>query len=92
MNVMRDLKSSRAIWFKGIAFLLIAIVSCVLIVLETPTLQNIALLLLAIWASCRAYYFAFYVIQHYVDPEFRFSGLGSFVMYALRRRSNASKD
>jgi len=27
------------------------------------------------------YYFAFYVIQHYVDPAYRFSGLWSFVCY-----------
>jgi hypothetical protein len=26
---------------------------------------------------CRFYYFAFYVIEHYVDPGYRFSGLGS---------------
>jgi hypothetical protein len=43
------------------------------------------LLLLAIWAFCRAYYFAFYVIEHYVDPEYRFSGLLDFCRYAIRK-------
>ncbi len=38
-----------------------------------------------VWAFCRAYYFAFYVIEHHVDPGYRFSGLISFVAYALRK-------
>ncbi len=83
---MQDLKSSKAMWFKGAGFLLIAIVSSALLIAETPKLRVGVLLALAIWASCRAYYFAFYVIQHYVDPSFRFSGLGSFIAYALRRK------
>ncbi len=32
-----------------------------------------------------AYYFAFYVIEHYVDPGYRFAGLWSFVRYVLRK-------
>lgn len=84
---MRDLKTSKAIWFKGVIFLLIAVISTVLLLLEMPTLRVALLLGLALWASCRAYYFAFYVIEHYVDPEFRFSGLGSFIVYAWRKRS-----
>ena len=73
-------------WFKGAAFALIAAVSSVLLLLEVPTLRVAVLLALALWASCRAYYFAFYVIQHYMDPGFRFSGLGSFLVYVLRKR------
>jgi hypothetical protein len=26
------------------------------------------------------------VIEHYIDPDYRFAGLGSFVLYLLRRR------
>ena len=37
------------------------------------------------WGFCRAYYFAFYVIEKYVDRRFRFSGLGSFVKYWFTR-------
>jgi hypothetical protein len=36
---------------------------------------------LAIWAFCRAYYFAFYVIENYIDPKFRFAGLLSVLGY-----------
>jgi hypothetical protein len=37
-------------------------------------------------AACRAYYFAFYVIQHYVDDGYKFSGLISFCRYLLARK------
>lgn len=39
--------------------------------------------MITIWAFCRAYYFAFYVIEHYVDPHYRFAGLVDFLYYAL---------
>ena len=44
--------------------------------------------MICVWASCRAYYFAFYVIQHYVDPSYRFSGLIDFFRYALSGRQS----
>ncbi len=42
--------------------------------------------LICIWSFCRCYYFAFYVIEHYVDSGYRFSGLGSFVKYWWRKK------
>ena len=51
---------------------------------ELPLL--LALLAIAEWCFARFYYFAFYVIQHYVDPSYRFAGLGSFAAYLLRKR------
>ena len=39
------------------------------------------LLALAIWAFCRAYYFAFYVIEHYIDPGFKFAGLWAMLRH-----------
>ena len=86
---MRDIKSSRILWLKGGLFLFIGVVPSALLFLDTPTLRTLLLLALAIWGFCRAYYFAFYVIEHYVDARFRFSGLLSFVAYALRKRSSS---
>ncbi len=83
---MTDLKSARAIWLKALLLLLIGIVAAALLVIKMPSFQTVLLLAISIWGFCRAYYFAFYVIQHYIDPEFRFSGLGSFVRYLFRRR------
>jgi hypothetical protein len=83
---MRDLQHARWMWLKAVLFLVIGLASAALLVAETPQWRTVLFLLLVIWAFCRAYYFAFYVIQHYIDPEFRFSGLGSVVLHLLRRR------
>lgn len=83
---MQDLTDARWIKLKGILFLFIGVAASVLLILEVPTVKVGALLALAIWAFCRAYYFAFYVIEHYVDPTFRFSGLGSAVGYLLKKK------
>ena len=56
------------------------------VLVENPTLRNGFLLGLAIWSFCRLYYFAFYVIEKYIDPSFRFAGLFSVVRYFLQRR------
>jgi hypothetical protein len=57
-----------------------------LMILEHPTWKVGLLLALVIWCFCRLYYFAFYVIEHYVDPGYKFSGLWSFVSYLVRKR------
>ena len=72
---MTDIKISKLLWTKGILFLLIGGVSSVLLLLESPSLKVGLLLALAVWAFCRTYYFAFYVIEHYADPSYRFAGL-----------------
>ena len=84
--MMKDLTDPRWIKFKGVLFLLLGAFSALLIVLEQPSFKLAALLGLCVWAFCRAYYFAFYVLQHYVDPGFRFSGLWSAARYLLSRR------
>jgi hypothetical protein len=83
---MKDLSDSRLLYAKAILFLLGGLVASALILLEHPSVKLGILLLLAIWCFARAYYFAFYVIQQYVDPGYKFSGLWSFACYVCRRR------
>ncbi len=83
---MKDLTHPGLIKLKGILFLLIGLLSACLLILELPSLKVAVLLAISIWCFCRFYYFAFYVIEHYVDPSFRFSGLWSFARYLLQRR------
>lgn len=83
---MRELTSARWIMVKGMLFLLLGLVAGTLVIAEHPSLRIAALLVLAIWCFCRFYYFAFYVIEHYVDPDYKFSGLGSFARYMLRKQ------
>lgn len=81
---MKDLTSSAWIKMKGILFLLLGIAAAALLIMEQPTWKVAGLLALAIWCFCRFYYFAFYVIEKYVDPGYKFSGLWSFACYLLK--------
>jgi hypothetical protein len=83
---MRNLTSSVWIKFKGFLFLILGIICATLILLDHVTLKTGFLLLLTVWSFCRFYYFAFYVIQHYVDADYRFSGLLSFGRYLIRAK------
>jgi len=83
---MKDLSNSFWIYLKGWLFLLIGIASAGLLFAGLPTWRTAVLLTLAIWSFCRFYYFAFYVIEKYVDPGYRFAGLISFAKYWFRRR------
>lgn len=83
---MRNLTNPAWIKAKGALFLLLGILAAALILLQRPTLQVGILLAIAIWAFCRFYYFAFYVIEHYIDPTYRFTGLLSLAQYLIRRR------
>ncbi len=82
---MRDLESARAIYLKAVLFLVVGVAAAVLVVLESPTLKTGVFLSIAVWSFCRLYYFAFYVIEHYVDDSYRFSGLWSFARYVWKR-------
>ena len=84
---MIDITNPRWIWTKGVLFLVLALAASVLLVIEAASVEVAALLAVAVWAFCRFYYFAFYVIEHYVDPTYRFSGLTSVVRYVLRNRA-----
>ncbi|EEF59813.1 hypothetical protein [Pedosphaera parvula] len=83
---MKDLTNPNWIKFKGILFLLVGLLSATLLILEHPSLRICTLLAISIWCFCRFYYFAFYVIERYVDPGYRFSGLWSFALYLTQRK------
>ena len=81
-----DIKSAKLLYFKAALFVLGGLMASAGILLEMPTLRVAFLLVVAIWCFARAYYFAFYVIEHYIDPSYKFAGLGSFLRYLARRR------
>jgi hypothetical protein len=83
---MKDLSDAKWMWLKGWLLLAIGLIAAGLLILELPTLRTVALLGLAIWAFCRAYYFAFYVIEHYIDSEFKYAGLWDFFCRRIGRR------
>jgi hypothetical protein len=83
---MRDITSPKLLYLKGFLFLLAGILSASILVWKHPSLQVVLLLAIAVWCFARAYYFAFYVVGHYVDPSYRFAGLIDFARYAVKRR------
>ena len=85
-SIMADLPNPKLIYLKGFLFLVAGLMASVLLVLDNPTPQTALLLAIAVWAFARFNYFAFYVIEHYVDPGYRFAGSWSFARYLLTRR------
>jgi hypothetical protein len=82
---MKDIRDPRLLYAKGLLFLVGGILAAVLLLVESPSWKVALLLAIAVWCFARAYYFAFYVIEHYVDPSYKFAGLTDFLRYLLRR-------
>ena len=85
---MKDLTDPRWIKFKGILFLLVGCLSAGLLLVEHLEIRTAVLLGISIWCFCRFYYFAFYVLERYVDPSYRFSGLWSLLRYLVSHRED----
>ena len=83
---MTDIKNPRLIYLKGLLFLLGGCLAAGLLLWFSPSLKVAVLLAISVWCFARFYYFAFYVIQHYVDGNYRFAGLSSFFAYMIRER------
>ncbi len=83
---MKDLTNPNCIKFKGILFLVVGLISSALLIFDRPSLKVVLLLAVSVWCFCRFYYFAFYVLEHYVDSNYRYAGLWSFVGYLWSRR------
>ena len=83
---MPDLTNPKLIYLKGFLFLLGGVWATALLLIDHPEWKVALLLAIAVWCFARFYYFAFYVIEHYVDPTYKFAGLTSFVQYLWRKR------
>jgi hypothetical protein len=82
---MTDISNPKLLYAKAGLFVLGGVMAAGVILLDSPSLRTATLLALSIWCFARAYYFAFYVIEHYVDGEFRYAGLGDFFVWSWRR-------
>lgn len=83
-----DIKDPRLLKLKGILFLCLGILSGCLIIAITRSYMVLMLLGICIWSFCRFYYFGFYVLHHYADPDFKYSGLWDLVLYLVGKRKN----
>lgn len=89
---MKDLTNPTWIKIKGALFLLLGLFSAALLYAESPALRTGLLLAIMVWSFCRFYYFAFYVIERYVDSSYRFSGLLSAARYLLGKQRPSRED
>lgn len=91
MDLNRDL-GKMGIYLKGFLFLVILLLSATLLLFDGSIAMRLALILMLIWSSARLYYFMFYVIEKYVDPTYRFSGIFSFIQYLFKRPKSTASD
>jgi hypothetical protein len=76
-----DITSPRLLKLKGALFLALGLLSAAMLILPMLSWRSVALMVISIWSFCRAYYFCFYVMQHYADPHFRYRGLFDLFMH-----------
>ena len=79
--MMGDLKSAKWMVVKAVLLVLVGLLAGGILVMQMPGWRTVVLLAVAVWGFARAYYFAFYVIEKYIDPGFRFAGLMSVALY-----------
>jgi hypothetical protein len=78
-----DLTDPKLLKLKGVLFLLLGMLSAGILLAMVPDLRVLMLLAICVWAFSRFYYFAFYVLHHYADPNFRYSGLWDLIRYLV---------
>ncbi|HEX8371528.1 MAG TPA: hypothetical protein VF585_02010 [Chthoniobacterales bacterium] len=81
-----DITSPRVLKLKGALFLLLGALAAFLLLFPEFTWRQLALFAISTWAFCRAYYFCFYVMEHYADPHFRYAGLLDLAKYLLKKK------
>jgi hypothetical protein len=83
---LADFKSPKLLDLKGVLMLVVGLMASGLLIAERPSVKVAFLLALAVWGFARAYYFAFSVIEHYIDSSYRFAGLWDLLRYAFGRK------
>ena len=83
---MADIKKVWLLYIKGGLMFLVGLFASFLLISIHFELKTLILLVIATWGFCRLYYFAFYVIQNYIDPRYKYSGLIDFAKYSIKRR------
>lgn len=78
-----DIKSPRLLKIKGVLFLMLGLIAMAFILVQSPEWNTFVLLMIVIWAFSRFYYFAFYVLHHYADKNFKYSGLLDLARYLI---------
>ena len=81
-----SLRNPTVLYLKAALLLTTGLLAATILLIDHPHWRTLALLAITTWAFCRAYYFAFYVVEHYIDPKFRFAGLCAFAMNVVMKK------
>ena len=81
-----EITNPRLLKLKGLLFLLLGGLSAACLLGLAPDWRIAVLLLICVWSFARFYYFGFYVLRHYADPDFRYSGLLHLLRYLLAKK------
>ena len=90
MKVNADITSKRLIVVKGWLMLLCGLLGAGLLIVLHPEWTTVVLVAATVFGFCRFYYFLFYVIERYVDPEYRFAGITHAIRHLWRRGSSGT--
>ncbi len=88
---MRDLTSPVMIHLKGWLFLAILVFSIAFLLFQLTSWESVFLLILVVWSSARFYYYLFYVIENYIDAEYRFSGVLAALRFMAEKPSGSKE-
>ncbi len=84
MRLFQDIRSKRLLHAKGFLFLFVGLLAGGALLLESLRLQTLFLLLIAIWAFCRFYYYLFYVLENYAGRSRKYAGIFDALVFLLR--------
>ena len=90
--MLGDIRNPKWLYFKAMLLLIVGLLASAILLIDTPHWRTVVLLAVAVWGFCRAYYFAFYVVEHYIDKEYRFAGLIDFARYAISKNLKGSQE
>lgn len=90
MPLNDDIQSTRLLKLKGLLFGVLAALAAAGVLIEPTRWRRAVLLALCIWASCRTYYFVFYVLHHYAGAG-PYAGWWDALRSALRSDETSTK-
>ena len=91
MHITRNLTHPWLLGLKAALFVTVALISGAQVWLDAPSAGNAALLFVSGVACARAYYFLFYVLEHWVDASLRYNGLWPLLSQIHRQRVEHSR-
>ena len=81
-----DITNPKVLKLKGLLFLFLGVLSGGILIAVTADWTVTLLLTISVWAFARFYYFAFYVLEHYADHKFRYSGIFDLIKYLITKK------